>query len=326
MLINLRNALMGGKADSYWGMYFEAQAQNVTVGMSATGTTPDVTLEASLNEGRTWQTFRANGTTYPVTLLDVGDRVYLRAGSGGNAAFSTATSNRHSFTLSGSGRAGGNIMSLLDANNAENKTLTNGYCFLGLFRGCGNMTSAPELPATTLTTDCYRDMFNSCAALELPPELPATTIANSCYMSMFLNCRALRETPALPAMVVYTNSYRDMFSGCTSLSNALQQLPATTLNGNCYRQMFSMCTSLAKAPKLPATSLTTNCYYGMFSGCSSLSEVEVSFSSWHSDATTNWLSNVSATGTFKCPTELGTGSTITRDASHCPNGWTVENA
>ena len=42
-------------------------------------------------------------------------------------------------------------------------------------------------------------------------------------------------------------------------------------------------------------------------------------------ATAAWLSNVSASGTFYCPAELGTNETITRGTSNCPEGWTVIN-
>lgn len=59
----------------------------------------------------------------------------------------------------------------------------------------------------------------------------------------------------------------------------------------------------------------------MFNGCTSLSSVEVSFAAWDpASATTNWLQNVAASGTFTCPMVL---DTITRDASHVPVGWNV---
>lgn len=59
----------------------------------------------------------------------------------------------------------------------------------------------------------------------------------------------------------------------------------------------------------------------MFSGCSSLASIDVSFTYWSpSNATTNWVSNVSSSGTFYCPTALSD----VYDASHIPVGWTRE--
>ena len=88
--------------------------------------------------------------------------------------------------------------------------------------------------------------------------------------------------------------------------------------------MFNGCTSLTTAPELPATTLVTNCYAAMFNDCSSLSSVEVAFTAWSptSAATNYWLNNVAASGTFTCPVAL---DTTTRDVSHVPVGWNVDN-
>ena len=34
-----------------------------------------------------------------------------------------------------------------------------------MFSGCTSLTAAPELPATTTTTNSYREMFNGCTSL-----------------------------------------------------------------------------------------------------------------------------------------------------------------
>ena len=63
--------------------------------------------------------------------------------------------------------------------------------------------------------------------------------------------------------------------------------------------MFSGCTSLTVAPTLPATTLRANCYQAMFEGCSALARVKCLATNLSpTDCTTNWLSNVSATGVF----------------------------
>ena len=112
-----------------------------------------------------------------------------------------------------------------------------------------------------------------------------------------------------------------MFYGCNSLTSA-PEIMATTLGSYACGQMFYGCTSLATVPKLHATSLASNAMWGMFENCSSLSSVEVEFTDWQG-ATSDWLKNVAATGTFTCPAAL---DTTTSDASHVPLGWTVVNA
>jgi hypothetical protein len=113
-----------------------------------------------------------------------------------------------------------------------------------------------------------------------------------------------------------------MFAGCTSLSTP-PVLSATTLANYCYNGMFSGCSSLTSAPKLPATTLSAACYQYMLNGCSNISAIECGLTAWNGDATSNWLSGVAVTGTFICPTELGTEETIERGVSRCPEGWTV---
>lgn len=103
-----------------------------------------------------------------------------------------------------------------------------------------------------------------------------------------------------------------------------------TLSNFCFRSLFSGCTSLTSAPKIPIVvqSSITSCAY-MFNGCTQLSRIEVEFSSWPSNSSTseitNWVRDVAPTGTFICPTALGTNETITRGESNCPEGWTVVN-
>ena len=65
----------------------------------------------------------------------------------------------------------------------------------------------------------------------------------------------------------------------------------------------------------------------MFNGCSAINSIDVAFTGWASSlcATSNWLNNVSVTGTFNCPAALGTDANIERGASNCPAGWTVTN-
>ena len=90
----------------------------------------------------------------------------------------------------------GDIRTLLDWRN-YNTVDTKDARFCSLFYGCSVLTSAPELPATTLADRCYYGMFISCANLESAPELPATTLAKECYVGMFYDCRKLSTVTML---------------------------------------------------------------------------------------------------------------------------------
>ena len=144
--------------------------------------------------------------------------------------------------------------------------------FCKLFYGCTALTSAPDLPATTLANECYYGMFTDCTSLASAPELKATTLAPKCYNRMFFNCTSLTSAPELKATTLATECCYDMFYGCTSLASA-PNLPATKLAKSCYWQMFYGCTSLTSTPELKATTLATNCYYRMFNKCKLLTSV-----------------------------------------------------
>ena len=162
----------------------------------------------------------------------------------------------------------GNIMSLV--NSDEDVLEVHKSQFNSLFASCTRLTSAPELPATTLAKTCYQHMFADCTNLSSVPNLPATTLAESCYGYMFKGCNSLTSAQVvLPATTLAGWCYISMFEGCTSLKSA-PELPATTLASHCYMSMFGGCTSLTSAPELPATTLAQNCYWNMFGGCTSL--------------------------------------------------------
>jgi len=201
-------------------------------------------------------------------------------------------------------------------------SLTTG-CYEFMFSGCRSLASVPSLPATSLPTECYSCMFEGCRSITSAPELPATAASTYCYYRMFEGCTSLSEAPELPATSLSSSCYGRMFYGCTSLSTA-PALPVQALAASCYTEMFRGCTSLASAPELPATTLQSGCYANMFNGCSSLSYVEIPVTAWNASAMSNWLAGVSASGTFRCKWNLGFDDTITRGASNCPSGWTVE--
>ena len=88
-----------------------------------------------------------------------------------------------------------------------------------MFRGCTSLTTAPALPATTLSQYCYRNMFQNCTSLTAAPELPAQTITSGVYNGMFRGCTSLTDAPELPAATLVYDCYGNMFNGCSSLSS-----------------------------------------------------------------------------------------------------------
>ncbi len=156
--------------------------------------------------------------------------------------------------------------------------------FAGLFQYCTALTSAPELPATTLADNCYYWMFAVCSSLKTAPTLPAERLADSCYEGMFFDCSALASAPDLPAETLAVQCYSTMFLRCTKLETA-PALPATKLEKGCYNAMFSGCTELNSEIELPAETLVESCYTQMFSGCTKLTSITIKATSIASSTT-----------------------------------------
>jgi hypothetical protein len=101
-----------------------------------------------------------------------------------------------------------------------------------MFSDCTSLTTAPELPATTLADHCYGYMFSDCTSLTTAPELPATTLTNGCYNGMFYDCTSLTTAPGLPATTLTSYCYNSMFRGCTKL-NYIKMLATDISASNC---------------------------------------------------------------------------------------------
>lgn len=84
--------------------------------------------------------------------------------------------------------ASGSIMTLFDKTDILRNLSGKDYCLNNMFNGCFSLTSAPELPATTLSEYCYYGMFDSCTALVESPILAAPKLVRGCYNYMFKGC------------------------------------------------------------------------------------------------------------------------------------------
>lgn len=334
------NTMIGGIVHNY--LCFTAEQAISTVAITpATGIT--LTLYKS-TDGTNFTSWDGSA----VTLSNVGDKLYVYGNN--QTLVNIPNENYYTyFTMTGRIAASGDATYLFQ--NGGLTTLPNDYAMTRLFYECTSLTTAPELPATTLTEYCYSNMFYGCTNLTTgPTSLPATTLQEYCYTSMFrgctslvtvptigattladescqfmfYNCTSLTTAPTLSATTVGQSCYRSMFEGCTSLTTAPLTLPATTLASNCYAYMFKGCTSLATAPTLPATTLAIQCYHEMFHSCSNLNSVTclaTNISAY--ECTVEWVKNVSATGTF---TKDASMSSWTTGYDGIPSGWTVVDA
>ena len=131
----------------------------------------------------------------------------------------------------------GDIRTLLDYKTYKTVN-TNKARFYKLFMKCSELTSAPELPATTLAEACYYKMFYGCGNLTSAPELPATTLAEGCYCDMFNGCTNLTSAPELPATTLAADCYSHMFEDCTKLSTVTMLAPSDEI-ANKYNACLS---------------------------------------------------------------------------------------
>lgn len=193
-------------------------------------------------DGNTWSEW--DGVTAIESAKHNGEqRIYMRGV--GNSVI-TGDVYQSYWALTGSSvRCDGNIENLLDYETVANggHPTMGEYCYDGLFFNWTALTTAPELPATTLSSNCYAYMFAGCTALTTAPELPATTVGPNSYGYMFDRCTGLTTAPALPATTLSSHSYYCMFSDCTGLTT-LPALPATELKTLCYGFMFCNCTGI----------------------------------------------------------------------------------
>lgn len=162
-----------------------------TVILRKNGSPNAVSLEVS-TDNENWQPWELVGTDYNYPL-GAGQTLYIRNTSTTFVRFSTGSSNYYQFVFDNNVEASGSVMSL-SVNDETVLSLTGAdYNFYRLFNGCTKLVSAPNLPATILSSSCYREMFSSCSSLVESPELPAVLLKSYCYTQMFYFCSSLKK-------------------------------------------------------------------------------------------------------------------------------------
>lgn len=263
---------------------YKVVGQNLTSGFAVDGTkdtTPYVTFKASSNQTLQMSSavdkmqYSVNGgpwTTLGTTIVSFGGSdgdLRLRGSNGTGTGKAWDSYSTIKFGTDAKVDCTGDIRTLADYTDYLSENTTDDR-FYGLFENCSQLTSAPQLPATTLADRCYSIMFRNCTSLTKAPYLQATSLSNHSYYAMFQGCTALESVQEeLPIETMGSTCCCYMFDRCSSLKTA-PRLPASTLAESCYSYMFKNCESLISAPELPAETLEKNCYQFMFAGCTSL--------------------------------------------------------
>ena len=283
-------------------------------------------LEYSVNNGD-WTTLEAGtGVTFGGTNGNLRLRGTNLNGTSVLHQYSTITFTDRNVPVA----CTGDIRTLLDWNNYATVNTENAM-FIKLFENCSVLTSAPELPATSLADNCYYCMFSGFTNLKSAPKLPAPTLTTCCYNYMFSGCTNLKTAPELPAEVLANQCYDGMFSGCTNLKTA-PKLPAKGSQWLCYAGMFSGCTNL-KSAELSIEFLKRGCCSQMFYNCTNLSSVtmlapstEITSSglSYYLDY---WLNNAGTDQSVKNRTlkvqDKAAYEALKANASYLPTNWQI---
>lgn len=181
------------------GVEVTKAAQAYTDCLTFTGETSEFTLTA--NYGNVWDGtlyYSIDHNTWTVwngeEISSANKKLYLKGK--GNTKFEWYSEYAEEtyymeFRLSAKAGCSGNIQTLLDWENPPT-SIPADSCYMKMFFNCTNLTTAPELPATTLTPWCYYRMFFGCTSLTTAPNLPATTLAGNCYDGMFFGCTKLK--------------------------------------------------------------------------------------------------------------------------------------
>lgn len=299
-----------------------------TLSVSSYVTTTYLSYIEWSKDGRNWNrtTNENNGMTINVDVVQ-GDKVYWR-GSGVTMTSLSAGADRGSiFSSTANFDASGHIMSLLQGGDFNDDALVNystsgirNVTFARIFEDCEKLINAQDLVLPKFSswyTYIFYQAFHNCTGLVTAPQLPTIEMSQSCFFGMFNGCTSLLEASDILATTAASECCRGMYVGCTSLTNT-GNIAFTTLAANCCRQMFYGCSSITSSSLLISATLAENSYYAMFYNCSSLSYVKCLATDISANGClTNWLYNVSSTGTFI----QAEGVEWPRGASGIPTGW-----
>lgn len=244
--------------------------------------------------------------------MEESEKIYFKAGPLGNVGINQDEASEYNgFSLNyGTFSCGGDISTLQNENgNVDPYTVGTSFQFARIFQAQSNLVSCSNLILPTKIYDTYLHYgFYQSGIQDFPDFSHITHIDYNSLGSCF------RATPATGAVDFSSVLLYDNTSGNTNQYGF----------NHCFRQ--SGVTSAKFSSAIPS--------YGVFNSafldCSNLSSIEVGWTSWGGEGSAagtynSWVNRVSSTGTFKCPTALGTNETIERGTVRCPANWTVIN-
>jgi len=237
--------------NSNWVIYnpltITAVEDNVNVKLIKGEGSPTVNGLQYRTSDSNWQTYSVNTTNIP---LSSNEYVEFR---NTETELSKGLHDYVKFAITGQVNADGNVQSMLNYSDSVPS-----YGYYNLFNSCSGLLTAPELPATILTSGCYQQMFIGCSGLLVAPELPATELAEHCYISMFRRCVSLTEAPYLPASALVTYCYNNMFYDCISLSSVTVDFTSWGADGEHCTSDWLKNTALSGVFEGPANLLPTS--------------------------------------------------------------------
>jgi hypothetical protein len=104
-----------------------------------------------------------------------------------------------------------------------------------MFRGCTNLTTAPELPATTLADSCYYAMFRGCSKLNYIKMLATDISTYSCLNNWVNGVSSTGIFIKNPAMTILPTGASGIPSGWTVVNDGEESgltFPVTLVEGD----------------------------------------------------------------------------------------------
>lgn len=268
----------------------ESLEDNNTINFNKNGSPSNISISYSIDNGSTWTDLTLSSSTL-LSTVNTGGKILIK---GVNNRISTAWNNYYRIHTSKTFKVYGNVMSLLFGDNfINNSEFTSGttHNLCGLFYGTTTLIDASNLvlPALICTNDCYNGMFRGCKNLTTAPQLLATQSAYECYSSMFEGCINLEIAPEINLVDMSENACMRMF--CMDRNNKITTpkmtkspiLRVATCAKNCYKEMFKGNGNLVELTCLMENS--TQAFDGWLTNCSNTGIF------YKSPLKTNWVSS-----------------------------------
>lgn len=325
--------------------YFEDRSgASNEIGISKTGDQTEwLTLEYSTDK-QNW-----NNWDFSQTIsLAANSKVWLR---GDNTKFSVSSSNYHSFSSTGNVYAGGSVRSLFNKNiptTMDSSVTMFGWMFSEMTNLVGVETNLftgfnyGSAGSWRDTTNMFYRTFSGCSSLVTPPDLSGIGYArDNTFRETFNQCTSLTTAAAMNITETSENakySFRSMYFQCYNLVDASSMsVNCSSTNDSLFYQTFMGDNKLVTPPNFTGiTVLGTKTFWKCFYSCTSLTSLNVGFTQWGSDVSTDpnfqatyqWTYNVNTNGTFTCSSALpqtknSADNTTTSD--YIPYNWTVQN-